>query len=464
MLKIEFDHFGPIRNGYIRLNNLIIFCGQNNEGKTYASYAMHGLFKTNFHSHFSYFDDFKLTETGRTKVDLNKIIQQYELILARESKELSEELPAIFSTDIESFELSKIKLSLDLKALKKRFIESEFEIEFEVPGMGKGVIKKEFENLEIKIEFIANVRHINAQDFGINVEEALENYIDNFVFQEWISMPFLLPAERSGLNLFYKELNTARNELVHSLGTKSFQNSKGSLNLDFSKEISIYAEPIADYLTFLNSLTNYTKKKGEFEDLAQTIQHEILRGTYEVQNNNIQYLPIKNVNDVYKRSSIGLHVSSSTVKTLFGLVFYLTYMAIPGATLIIDEPELNLHPDNQRKLARILAEATNRGLRVILSTHSDYIVKEFNNLIMLSNDFENKEHIMQKFGYTAEQILEPQNVGAYMFADHTIAEMEVNEREGIIAETFNEVINQYNDSNDEIYYALMENEEHAESD
>ena len=52
--------------------------------------------------------------------------------------------------------------------------------------------------------------------------------------------------------------------------------------------------------------------------------------------------------------------------------------------IFIDEPELNLHPVNQRKIARILAKVANSGIKIIISTHSDYIVKEFNNLIMLS--------------------------------------------------------------------------------
>jgi predicted ATPase len=42
-----------------------------------------------------------------------------------------------------------------------------------------------------------------------------------------------------------------------------------------------------------------------------------------------------------------LHFTSSTVKTLFSLVFYLQHLAKPGDYLMIDEPELSLHPDNR---------------------------------------------------------------------------------------------------------------------
>ena len=83
---------------------------------------------------------------------------------------------------------------------------------------------------------------------------------------------------------------------------------------------------------------------------------------------------------------MGLHSASSTVKSLFGLWFYLENQAKKGDVLMIDEPELNIHPENQRKIARVLAMLVNAGLNVVVSTHSDYIVRELNSLIMLSGD------------------------------------------------------------------------------
>ena len=51
-----------------------------------------------------------------------------------------------------------------------------------------------------------------------------------------------------------------------------------------------------------------------------------------------------------------------------------------------DEPELNLHPANQRRIARLFARLVNLGVKVFITTHSDYIVKELNTLIMLNHD------------------------------------------------------------------------------
>ena len=80
--------------------------------------------------------------------------------------------------------------------------------------------------------------------------------------------------------------------------------------------------------------------------------------------------------------------------------------------LIIDEPELNLHPENQVKIAKLLVRLVNSGVKVIISTHSDYITKEFNNLLMLDNDFKNKVEIMERYSYTEKDILRKNSVGA----------------------------------------------------
>ena len=44
--------------------------------------------------------------------------------------------------------------------------------------------------------------------------------------------------------------------------------------------------------------------------------------------------------------------------------------------LFIDEPELNLHPGNQRRIARLFARLSKLGIKVFITTHSDYIIKE----------------------------------------------------------------------------------------
>ena len=77
-------------------------------------------------------------------------------------------------------------------------------------------------------------------------------------------------------------------------------------------------------------------------------------------------------------------MTASIIKTLSSLVVYLKHIANFNDLIIIDEPEINLHPSNQIIIARLLARLANKGFRLLISTHSDYIVREFNNLVILS--------------------------------------------------------------------------------
>ena len=76
--------------------------------------------------------------------------------------------------------------------------------------------------------------------------------------------------------------------------------------------------------------------------------------------------------------------SSGAVRSLLEIGFYLRHVAQRGDLLMVDEPELNLHPENQRRVARLFVCLISLGIRVFITTHSDYIVKEFNTLRALA--------------------------------------------------------------------------------
>lgn len=49
--------------------------------------------------------------------------------------------------------------------------------------------------------------------------------------------------------------------------------------------------------------------------------------------------------------------------------------------LTIDEPEAHLHPSMQMQVASFLAKLMNNGVRIVLTTHSDFFVTQFNNMM-----------------------------------------------------------------------------------
>lgn len=115
----------------------------------------------------------------------------------------------------------------------------------------------------------------------------------------------------------------------------------------------------------------------------------------------------------------------------------LKYVVKKDDQLIIEEPEAHLHPKNQRILVKYLVCAVNKGLKVVLTTHSDYIIEQFNNFVRLNSI---GHDCPEEFSYSQEDILNHDDVLIYTFKKDSkkqyIAEkIDINET-GFDEETF----------------------------
>jgi predicted ATPase len=78
-------------------------------------------------------------------------------------------------------------------------------------------------------------------------------------------------------------------------------------------------------------------------------------------------------------------------------------VAVPGQLVYIEQPELHLHPRAQHKLADLLVEAANRGVRVVIETHSDLLLLGIQAAVAKSDsDFDPKNLAMHWFRRNAE--------------------------------------------------------------
>ena len=73
--------------------------------------------------------------------------------------------------------------------------------------------------------------------------------------------------------------------------------------------------------------------------------------------------------------------SSSMVSELAPLVLFIRGLVHPGDTLIIEEPEAHLHPAAQTEMAATIARLVRAGVRVLVTTHSDFMLQEIGNLM-----------------------------------------------------------------------------------
>ena len=69
------------------------------------------------------------------------------------------------------------------------------------------------------------------------------------------------------------------------------------------------------------------------------------------------------------------------VSELAPFVLFLRGLIRPGDTLFIEEPEAHLHPAAQTQIAATLARLVRARVRVLVTTHSDWMLQEIGNLM-----------------------------------------------------------------------------------
>jgi hypothetical protein len=117
--------------------------------------------------------------------------------------------------------------------------------------------------------------------------------------------------------------------------------------------------------------------------------------------------------------SVPLPLSASIVRSIAGLSLYFQRSAQPGDTLVIDEPEMNAHPEAQLGLVELFATLVNRGYRVLFTTHSPYIVDHLSALMLASRGSpEAMARLAPKFVLrSADAFVSPDLVSAYEFRE-----------------------------------------------
>jgi predicted ATPase len=142
-------------------------------------------------------------------------------------------------------------------------------------------------------------------------------------------------------------------------------------------------------------------------DLLKYVEKYILEGSIETRSESKEAPPEL----FFKEKDLLMPLSraSSMVAELAPLYLYLKYVVSKGALLIIEEPEAHLHPERQILLARLLAKMVNSGYRLLITTHSQDLLTELSNLILLDK----KRSIASELGVESDEILSKDDVAVY---------------------------------------------------
>jgi len=116
-------------------------------------------------------------------------------------------------------------------------------------------------------------------------------------------------------------------------------------------------------------LLNKLKEAQYFDVLNDDMFYDVISGSFTYHSSSKTFY-LQRGNEEFKAINIASGIKSFGILQLLYRGGYLSV----GHLLIIDEPEVHLHPEWQIEYARIIIQLIQKGVTVIINTHSPYIV------------------------------------------------------------------------------------------
>lgn len=458
-MKIEFKNLGVLKQAELSLGDLTIICGGNNTGKTYATYALYGFlsfWREGFSVDIPETEIKRLFAEGVVHINISEYVKQAEYILKNGCRKYAKLMPMVFAAPADRFKETEFQVILDPGDIR---LADEYNRRISSANAEHFSITKSEGSPELVVTLLVEKDKIKIPTDVI--KQFIGDALKKVIFGRLFPNPFIASAERTGAAIFRKELNFARNRLLEEIS----QPEKNINPMDLlSKSYQDYALPVKNNVDFTRQLETIFKRNSFIKETHPEVLSafaDIIGGEYIVtQNDELYYVPKG------KHVKLSMDESSSAVRSLLDIGFYLRHVAQPGDLLMVDEPELNLHPENQCRVVRLFSRLVNLGIKIFITTHSDYIIKELNTLIMLNHDKLHLQRIAEKEGYKKQELISADQIKVYIAEealvklDHshrktrclTLTPADINPELGIEAPSFDTTIETMNRIQEEIIW------------
>ena len=208
-------------------------------------------------------------------------------------------------------------------------------------------------------------------------------------------------------------------------------------------ELPTFSGVMADFLQQLILYEGAQESDNMMKNLADALERDALAGQIRTKRGPSGGYPEFVYRPQESKEDIRLTRVSSMVSELAPIVLFLRGTISRGDTLIIEEPEAHLHPAAQTQMAVTLARIVRTGVRVVVTTHSDWLLKEVGNLIRKGELDEKTGNLMDQS--SLENSLKPSEVGIWLFhkdnapSGSTVEEIPFDRSEGVEPEDYEKV-------------------------
>lgn len=446
-MNINIENLGAVKNASIEIKPLTVFVGPNGTGKTWTAYALSAIFgpygwknyykkyaRNETHTKYPVLDSAidQLLTNGNAKINCLDFADQYAEIYFNEialcAKEwIGEYLDtqqAIF-TDLKM----EVRLNSTIETIHKHI--TALQLEKKLSAAPK--------KTEALINCIKEVGDVNLY-FYTSTESQLLDELPRRVVREFIAANafeviqrglfpsvYIFPTERTAFITMSKIFFSER------IGRDDEDNNN-------EKPVRSLGNPLGNILNLIRMafLFNPSLRQREIEAtpaiasivaLANLLESGVLNGQVGFIESGsgaprqLVFQPAENV-------SLEMQVSSSMARELASILLCLRYFAEPNELLIIDEPEMNLHPEAQVKFMEILTMLVNAGMQIMITTHSSYMIDHLMNLMKAAEQADPDSITGQFFLKDKRAFIDKEKVGVYLFDNGTTSS--ILDDEGLI--------------------------------
>ena len=210
-LTVKLKNIGILKQAEFSLGDLTIICGENNTGKTYATYALYGFLKS-WHQFIRFPISDAQIQQARTEQVKIELEQATDDMLTEACRKYTEQLHKIFAAPQGTFQNSEFRLvtdKIDIQDKKFNSILTSLQNPAFVFAKSKGS-KEAILTSQTKEE---EKKEIDTD----GVKSAIDFIIIDDIFSGSFPRPFIASAERTGISTFRKELNFARSRLLKEM-------------------------------------------------------------------------------------------------------------------------------------------------------------------------------------------------------------------------------------------------------
>ena len=426
-IELEVKNFGPIAEAKIDLRPLTVFIGRNNTGKSYLAtliYVLHQMFtlhmKDPFTSDQGFESRFAATLDPLADGDSVRKIEEWVYAYIKgdasipsltEEQALIDAMTSLLKTTLSGsdrtialaeYDLARyFGVGNDLTSLVRQgsrrplsiVVRGAHGLHSEVNGAFDYTFTVARNGFAVDCEFDSGFSYVPPP--AANIDESQIDRYRRLVNDS--NVTFTLRTEHDtrlrAQAILYSSLTTLstpafylpadRTGVIHAQPVMVGSMIDNASRPDLSPTSSdvVLTGVLGDFLRRL--VTDVSVQRDQHSDVIEQIESDILNGKVHRTLSEAGYPRFAYQPDHWD-SELSLMRVSSLVSELAPVVLYLKHFVKSGDTLIIDEPEAHLHPSAQVKFAIIIARLVKSGVRVILTTHSEWMLDQFANLVRMS--------------------------------------------------------------------------------